>query len=159
MIARGARLDHVHPPNAAQRRQLDDHAAAELRFDVDGVMDTVDEECAYEWHPVGRGLRGHAACRRMYEAFLPRWQELERTAGLRFEVRSEAWSEHGRIREQVAYVSDGTGGEIRHDFVVMVELGPGGVRGERTYASTELHRLFLGDHFDELDVLGADRSG
>jgi hypothetical protein len=137
----------------AQRRRLDDHGAAELRFDVDGVMATVDDDCTYEWHPVGRVLRGRAACRRMYEVFLPRWQELERSAGLRFEVRSEAWSEQGRIREQVAFVYDGTGGETRHDFVVMVEFGERGVRAERTYASTELHRLFLGDHFDDLDAI------
>lgn len=141
-------------PTDVQRRQLDDHAAAELRFDIDAVMGTVDDDCTYEWHPVGRALHGRDACRRMYEAFLPRWQELERTAGLRFEVRSEAWSTVGRIREQVAFVSDGAGGEVRHDFVVMVEFGEHGVRSERTYASTELHRLFLGGHFDALEPIG-----
>lgn len=148
-------VDHrpVAVPTPAQRRRLDDHAAAELRFDVDAVMDTVDDDCVYEWHPDGRVLRGRAACRRMYDVFLPRWHELERDAGLRFEVRSEAWGARGRIREQVAYLSDGAGGEVRHDFVVMVEIGERGVHGERTYAATELHRLFLGDHYDELDRL------
>jgi hypothetical protein len=143
----------VAAPSPEQRRRLDEHAAAELRFDVDAVMDTVDDDCVYEWHPDGRVLRGHAACRRMYEVFLPRWRDLERRAGLRFEVRSEAWGPQGRIREQVAYVSDGSGREVRHDFVVLVEPGVRGVHAERTYASTELHRLFLGDHYDELDRL------
>lgn len=143
----------MHGPTDAQRRQLDDHAAAELRFDVDAVMDTVDDDCTYEWHPDGRVLHGRDACRRMYEAFLPRWQRLAAEAGLRFEVRSEAWSDRGRIREQVAFVVTPGGVEERHDFVVMVEFGARGVRSERTYASTALHRLFLGDHYDELAPL------
>ena len=143
----------MHGPTDAQRRQLDDHAAAELRFDVDAVMETVDDDCTYEWHPDGRALHGRDACRRMYEAFLPRWRTLAAESGLRFEVRSEAWSDAGRIREQVAFVTR-AGAEERHDFVVMVEFGERGVRAERTYASTTLHRLFLGDHYDELERLG-----
>jgi hypothetical protein len=137
-------------PTDAQRRQLDDHAAAELRFDLDAVMDTVDDEPEYEWQPAGLGLRGRDECRRMYAAFLPRWQELERTADLRFEVRTEFWNEAGRIREQVAFVRNAAGGTDRHDFVVVVLFGRNGVKGERTYASPEFARLTLGDYYDEL---------
>jgi hypothetical protein len=142
-------------PTAAQRRQLDGHAAAELTFDLDAVMATVDADCEYEWQPQGLGLRGLDECRRMYAAFLPRWQELERTRDLRFEVRTEFWNDEARIREQVAFVrGDGPddGSIERHDFVVVVLWGEHGVRGERTYASEAFHRLVLGDeYFDSLD--------
>jgi len=138
-------------PTPAQRRQLDGHAAAELTFDLDAVMATVDDGCEYEWQPQGLGLVGRDECRRMYAAFLPRWQALERERGLRFEVRSEFWNDEARIREQVAFLRGDDGAEVRHDFVVVVLWGATGVRGERTYASEEFHRLMLGDEcFDSL---------
>jgi hypothetical protein len=138
-------------PTAAQREQLDAHAAAELTFDLDAVMATVDAGCAYEWQPQGLGLDGLDECRRMYSAFLPRWQALERERGLRFEVRSEFWNDEARIREQVAFMRGEDGEEERHDFVVVVLWGERGVRGERTYASEAFHRLMLGDeYFDSL---------
>ena len=146
-------------PTAAQRQQLDGHAAAELTFDLDAVMATVDADCEYEWQPQGLGLRGLDECRRMYAAFLPRWQELEQTRDLRFEVRTEFWNDEARIREQVAYVRPEDGqddGRVeRHDFVVVVLWGEHGVRGERTYASEGFHRLVLGDeYFDSLAPIG-----
>jgi len=136
-------------PTDAQRRQLDDHAAAELTFDLDAVMATVGADCEYEWQPQGLGLRGLDECRRMYAAFLPRWQELERTRDLRFEVRSEFWNDEARIREQVGFVRGVDGKIERHDFVVVVLWGEHGVRGERTYASEAFHRLVLGDEYFE----------
>lgn len=135
-------------PTEAQRRVLDEHAAAEMRFDLDAVMATVDEDCAYEWQPMGLGLRGVDECRLMYAAFLPRWEELTRTRGLRFEVCSEFWGDEGRIREQVAFLRSETGEEERHDFVVVVLFGTRAVQGERTYSSPEFARLTLGDYYD-----------
>jgi hypothetical protein len=137
----------------ARRRQLDLHAEAELRFDLDAVMATVDDEPEYEWQPAGLGLRGRADCERMYAAFLPRWQELAATADLRFEVRTEFWSDVGRIREQVAYVTNADGGTDRYDFVVVVLFGRNGVLGERTYSSEAFARLSLGDYYDELQPI------
>src|SRR6478672_221463 len=107
-------------PTETQRRMLDGHAAAEMQFDLDAVMATVDDDCAYEWQPMGLGLRGHQECRRMYAAFLPRWEDLIRTRDLRFEVRTEFWSEEGRSREQVAFLQGPSGEVERHDFVVVV---------------------------------------
>jgi len=142
-------------PTDAQRRQLDEHATAELTFDLDAVMATVDADCEYEWQPQGLGLRGLDECRRMYAAFLPRWQELERTRDLRFEVRSEFWNDEARIREQVGFVRGADGKIERHDFVVVVLWGEHGVRGERTYASEAFHRLVLGDeYFASLGPIG-----
>ena len=137
-------------PTETQRRLLDEHAAAEMQFDLDAVMATVDEDCAYEWQPMGLGLRGLDECRRMYAAFLPRWEELTRTRDLRFEVRSEFWGDEGRIREQVAFLRGDTGEQERHDFVVVVLFGSRGVRGERTYSSPEFARLTLGEYYDHL---------
>src|SRR6478609_5734095 len=137
-------------PTETQRRLLDEHAAAEMQFDLDAVMATVDEDCAYEWQPMGLGLRGLDECRRMYATFLPRWEELARTRDLRFEVRSEFWGDEGRIREQVAFLRGETGKQERHDFVVVVLFGSRGVRGERTYSSPEFARLTLGDYYDRL---------
>ena len=91
----------------------------------------------------------------MYAAFLPRWKHLVEHADLRFEVRSELWDDTGRIREQVAFLRD-DGRIARHDFVVMVRFGANGVRGERTYASPELNRLFLGEFYDELEPIARD---
>jgi len=142
-------------PTDAQRRQLDEHATAELTFDLDAVMATVDADCEYEWQPQGLGLRGLDECRRMYAAFLPRWRELERTRDLRFEVRSEFWNDEARIREQVGFVRGADGKIERHDFVVVVLWGEHGVRGERTYASEAFHRLVLGDeYFASLGPIG-----
>jgi hypothetical protein len=142
-------------PTDAHRRQLDGHAAAELTFELDAVMATVDADCEYEWQPQGLGLRGLDECRRMYAAFLPRWEELERTRDLRFEVRTEFWNDEARIREQVAFVRGDDGKIERHDFVVVVLWGEHGVRGERTYASEAFHRLVLGDgYFDSLRPVG-----
>ena len=59
------------------------------------------------------------------------------------------------IREQVAFLRD-DGRIVRHDFVVMVRFGANGVRGERTYASPELNRLFLGEFYDELEPIARD---
>lgn len=138
-------------PTDAQRARLEGHAAAELTFDLDAVMTTVDDGCEYEWQPQGLGLTGRDECRRMYAAFLPRWQALEQERALRFEVRSEFWNDEARIREQVAFVRDDDGTELRFDFVVVVLWGDHGVRGERTYASEVFHRLMLGDeYFDSL---------
>jgi hypothetical protein len=86
----------------------------------------------------------------MYAAFLPRWKELMSTADLRFEIRTEFWSERGRIREQVAFVRNESGGTDRHDFVVVVLNGRHGVKGERTYSSADFARLTLGGYYDEL---------
>lgn len=133
-------------PSAAQRRALDQHAAAEMQFDLDAVMATVDDDCAYEWQPMGLGLRGHQECRRMYAAFLPRWQELIRTRDL----RSEFWSDEGRSQEQVAFLQGPSGEVERHDFVVVVLLGQNGVRGERTNSSPDFARLTLGGYYDQL---------
>jgi len=142
-------------PTDAQRRQLDEHATAELTFDLDAVMATVDADCEYEWQPQGLGLRGLDECRGMYAAFLPRWRELERTRDLRFEVRSEFWNDEARIREQVGFVRGADGKIERHDFVVVVLWGEHGVRGERTYASEAFHRLVLGDeYFASLGPIG-----
>ena len=88
-------------PTDAQRRQLDEHTAAELTFDVDATMRTVDDDAEYEWQPAGIRIRGPEEIARMYAAFLSRWKELTDTVGLRFEIRTEFWSEVGRIREQV----------------------------------------------------------
>lgn len=137
-------------PTEAERRQLADHTNAELAFDVDAVMRTVDDDPEYEWHPGGFAIRGREATRRMYAAFLPRWRDLADRSDLRFEVRSEFWNDAGRIREQVAIVGNDTGGTDRYDFVVVVLFGRKGVHGERTYASPTFHRLMLGDYFDEL---------
>jgi hypothetical protein len=137
-------------PTDAQRRQLDEHAAAELEFDVDATMRTVDDDAEYEWQPAGIRIRGPAEIARMYAAFLPRWKELNDTLGLRFEIRTEFWSEVGRIREQVAFVRDKSGTEVRHDFVVVVLFGEHGVKGERTYSSEGFARLTLGDYYDRL---------
>ena len=140
-------------PTEAQRRLLEGHAAAELQFDLDAVMATVDDDCAYEWQPIGLGIRGHQECRRMYAAFLPRWAELVRTRDLRFEVRTEFWNDEGRIREQVAHLRSENGGIEQHDFVVVVLQGVKGVRGERTYSSPEFARLTLGSYYDSLRPL------
>ena len=137
-------------PTDAQRRQLDEHTAAELTFDVDATMRTVDDDAEYEWQPAGIRIRGPEEIARMYAAFLSRWKELTDTVGLRFEIRTEFWSEVGRIREQVAFVRDESGAEVRHDFVVVVLFGEHGVKGERTYSSDEFARLTLGDYYDGL---------
>ena len=137
-------------PTVAQRRQLDDHTAAELAFDVAATMRTVDDDPEYAWQPAGLTIRGRDETERMYAAFLPRWKELVRTADLRFEVRTEFWSELGRIREQVAFVRNESGGTDRHDFVVVVLFGSRGVKGERTYSSADFARLTLGDYYDDL---------
>jgi hypothetical protein len=137
-------------PTDAQRRQLDEHTAAELEFDVDATMRTVDEDAEYEWQPAGIRIGGHDEIARMYAAFLSRWKELTDTVGLRFEIRTEFWSEAGRIREQVAFVRGESGEEVRHEFVVVVLFGAHGVKGERTYSSEEFARLTLGDYYDGL---------
>jgi hypothetical protein len=137
-------------PTDAQRRQLDEHTAAELEFDVDATMRTVDGDAEYEWQPAGLRIRGREEIERMYAAFLPRWKELGDTSELRFEVRTEFWNEVGRIREQVAFVRNESGDIDRHDFVVVVLFGEHGVKGERTYSSPEFARLTLGDYYDDL---------
>ncbi len=137
-------------PADAQRRQLDEHTAAELEFDVDATMRTVDDDAEYEWQPAGLRIRGREEIERMYAAFLPRWRKLADTTELRFEVRTEFWSEVGRIREQIAFVRNESGGVDRHDFVVVVLFGEHGVKGERTYSSPEFARLTLGDYYDDL---------
>jgi hypothetical protein len=142
-------------PTDAQRRQLDDHTAAELEFDVDATMRTVDGDAEYEWQPAGLWIRGRDEIERMYSAFLPRWKELADTTELRFEVRTEFWNEVGRIREQVAFVRNESGGFDRHDFAVVVLFGENGVKGERTYSSPEFARLTLGDYYD--DMVAAQR--
>jgi hypothetical protein len=148
-------MTHLDAPTEEQRRQLDDHSAAELRFDVDAVMATVDDDPEYEWQPMGLTLRGRDECRRMYAAFLARWEDLIRTRDLRVEVRSESWSEIGRVREQVAFVVNDSGGVDRHDFVVVVLFGRRGIKGERTYSSPAFAELVLGSYYDRLRSTGS----
>ena len=99
-------------------------------------------------------MRGRAAVPTHVRGVPSALEELERSAGLRFEVRSEVVERAGTDpRAGGVRVRRNRRRDVRHDFVVMVEFGEHGVRGERTYASTELHRLFLGDHFDDLDAI------
>lgn len=137
----------------ARRLKLDRHAAAELLFDLDAVMDTVDDDPSYEWHPGRKGIVGRESVARMYSVFLPRWKRLAQSADLVFEVRSEFWNDEARIREQVAHVRDASGDIDHFDFVVVVLLGERGVTGERTYACDELYHLMFGDYYDELPRL------
>jgi hypothetical protein len=136
--------------NHEVRARLEMHTNAELSFDLDAVMATVDDDPCFEWHPVGRAASGRDEVRRMYSVFLPRWRDLAESAALRFEVRSEFWNGRGRIREQVAFVRNEAGDLDRHEFVVVVELGEHGVTAERTYGAEAFHRLTLGSLFDEL---------
>ena len=127
---------------------LDAHAEAERRFDLEATMRTLAPDPVFEWHPEGRRIRGPEAVRRMYQSFLTSWRELDASGRISFAApRGEWFSDAARIREEVALLRGDDGVVRAHFFVVVVHVADDGVLGERTYASPELLRVFLGEHY------------
>jgi predicted ester cyclase len=52
------------------RRLWIKHSIAEDRRDLDGLIDTLTEDCVYEVVPTGQRWEGHAGARAFYETFL-----------------------------------------------------------------------------------------
>ena len=138
-------------PTDAQRRQLDEHTAAELEFDVDATMRTVDDDAEYEWQPAGLRIRGRdeiAAHVRRVPAPLEGARPTRSSSGSRSARSSGARWAGSASRSRSSATSRAT--VDRHDFVVVVLFGEHGVKGERTYSSPEFARLTLGDYYDDL---------
>jgi ketosteroid isomerase-like protein len=57
----------------AIRRLWIDHSRAEDRRDLQGLIDTLAEDCAYEIVPTGQRWEGHAGARDFYLSFLGRF--------------------------------------------------------------------------------------
>jgi predicted ester cyclase len=52
------------------RRLWIDHSKAEDRRDLQGLIDTLSEDCVYEVVPTGQRWQGHAGAREFYTTFL-----------------------------------------------------------------------------------------
>ena len=122
--------------DGAQRRQLDQHTAAELEFDVDATMATVDDDCRVRM-ATRRGSASVVARRvaRMYAAFLPRWKQLTDTTSSGSRSGPSSGASVGRIREQVAFVRDESGASPGTTSWWWCCSASTVCSGERTYAS------------------------
>ena len=59
------------------RRLWIDHSKAEDRRDLQGLIDTLSENCVYEIMPTGQRWEGHAGAREFYTTFLGAFPDVE----------------------------------------------------------------------------------
>ena len=126
------------------------HAEVEGAGDLAAVLDTMAPNPLYEFHPLGRCMRGDEMVRRFYEHFIERFLPLRADV----ELLGEWVGEHEVVQEyRLALVVDGA--RERHNVVGILYVDEasaalGKLRGERVYASERFIQLMTGPLFDAL---------
>ena len=124
------------------------HARLEAERDLDALMDTLVGEPVYEFHPLGRTLRGGAAVRRYYEQFFADF--MEKIVG--YELVDE-WVNERSVAQEYAITLQVDGRPETHRVIGVLYAEGALLGGERIYGGERIVRLMAGKMFDELEEL------
>ena len=126
-----------------------EHARVETEGDLAATMATLADDPVYEFHPVGRVLRGREGVERYYvylmKHFLPNVESAE--------VIDE-WCNETALNQEYDVRVRVDGKIERHRVTGILVVGDERLTGERIYGSERVLRLMLGEElFDELEPL------
>jgi len=134
------------------------HADLEAKREIDPLMETLVPDPVYEFHPLGRTMRGGERVRRYYEQFFSDF--MEKITGY---VLVDEWANARSVVQEYDISVAVEGAPQTHRVVgilyaedIASAADPTALRlgGERIYGSETLVRLFAGALYDELVPLG-----
>ena len=127
------------------------HAALEAEKKLEPLMETMVDEPVYEFHPLGRMMRGGERVRRYYTQFIANF--MQTIVG--YELLDEWANEHSVVQEYDITVDVGDGPETHRVVGVLFAdaANPALLGGERIYGGERICRMMLGELFDELEAL------
>ena len=119
---------------------VDAHFAAEEHGDLAAIMSTVDDDIAFEFHPMGKQLLGKAEVEVFYDFFVRSFRPRLKA----FYVRDQWASESMIAVDQILWVAE-DGGTLRmHSALGIIGMNERFVCSERVYLSAELLSLMAG---------------
>jgi len=129
------------------------HATAEGSGNLEGCLSTLVPEPVYEFHPLGKGMRGGAVVRRFYEQFFERVPAM--TVG--YELLGQWVNTECVAQEYSIWLRMEEGVEHFRVIGVLTANEDGSLlTGERVWASDRYIRSLVGDEiFDSLKPLAA----
>ena len=129
------------------------HAAVEAQGDLTALLETLAPDPLYEFHPLGRCMRGDAMVRRFYEHFIENFLPLRAETEL-----IGQWASEREVVQEYRLDLEIDGAKERHHVVGILYVDEasavlGKLKGERVYASKRFIQLMTGPIFDELAPL------
>lgn len=124
------------------------HARLEAEKQLEPLMETMVDEPIYEFHPLGRMMRGGNRVKRYYTQFMARFMETI----IGYELLDEWANERSVVQEYDITVDTGQGPETHRVVGILFAEGEL-LGGERVYGSERICRMMLGELFDELEPL------
>lgn len=121
------------------------HAAAEAEGDMQTTLDTLEDDCVYEFQPSRRVLRGKDLATRYYEYFFAN----DAMTIDSFDMLNEWVTDDGLGQEYVIHVTLADGTKRDFNIVGILTFGTEKLSGERLYASDEFLDLLVGPIYAE----------
>ena len=129
------------------------HADLEGRGELEALIDTLVDDPLYEFHPLGRGMRGGTQVRRFYTWFVDNFLPLRAET----ELVGQWVNERAIVQEYVLNLSTDAGSERHHVtgilYVDADSARQGLLKGERVYSSERFIQLMTGPVYEELHPL------
>jgi hypothetical protein len=133
------------------------HMDAEIRQDIDAVMETLIADPYYEIHPLGLRIRGQAAVREMYARLLPgSFDYIVESRAMTFNTGDpkNVWiGPDGVVIREFCIVQPPEGERFEISEMAIFSFEGRLLRGEQFYCNEPLTRLFksaLGPQFEHL---------
>ena len=133
------------------------HATAEATGTLEEIMATLAPDPVYEFHPLGKGMRGTDVVRRFYTQYYERYAPLNEAYRLVGE-----WVSHSGVTQEYDIWLRVDGVREYHRVVGILTPDASGslLSGERVYSSELYVRRLVGDEiFAELEALAEPEPG
>lgn len=125
----------------------DEHVRTETRGELEACLETIEEDCVYELHPMGVVVRGRDAMRKAYGNL----QQVFQPSVIKTELRAR-WTADDHIGQEYRITLPDATGTVRTFSVVgLLMFGDELLSGERIYAHDDFHRLCYGPVVDECE--------
>jgi hypothetical protein len=121
------------------------HAAAEAEGDMQTTLDTLEDDCVYEFQPSRLVLRGKELATRYYQYFF----DNDAMTIDSFDMLNEWVTDDGLGQEYVIHVTLADGTKRDFNIVGILTFGKDKLSGERLYASDEFLDLLVGPIYAE----------
>ena len=121
------------------------HAAAEAEGDMQTTLDTLEDDCVYEFQPSRLVLRGKDLATRYYQYFF----DNDAMTIDSFDMLNEWVTDDGLGQEYVIHVTLADGTKRDFNIVGILTFGKEKLSGERLYASDEFLDLLVGPIYAE----------
>ena len=130
-----------------------DYIKVWAEFDVQGLVDTLEDDPVYDLYPVSKRFSGMSKTRRFYQYFMT--EVLPRIVGVT--IRSEAIGNKGLAREyDVSVLLPGADAPSEHRICAFVNFGAERLSGERIYTDQKMLRFLVGPLWNSLEPIPAD---